>query len=201
MRSMRTAFFGQSPRCRYDRASVWPSSSFDGRTPVAGISRGSLPMPTTISLWRKPDLTSGLPPLIARTGGEARRDLVGRSGALPCAGANWSTSRHRLAKRHVDPAAPVRSGCSPYHEYRPREAGGYRPHFRNRRRPCCRFRSPGVSDARDSQGVPQDADSFAVRRGTLGTGLGDRRGGWPSRTGNRAGMTAGSPTRDGAVGA
>lgn len=40
----------------------------------------------------------------------------------------------------------------------------------------------------------KDADSFAVRRRTLGVGLGDRRGCWPSRTGDRAGIGAGSPT-------
>ena len=88
MHSMRTVFCGRCPRCRSDRASVWPSSSFDGLTPAAGISRGSPLMPTTISPWRKLDLTNGLPPLVARTGGEARRDLVGRSWALPYAGAN-----------------------------------------------------------------------------------------------------------------
>ena len=42
---------------------------------------------------------SGLPPLSARTGVEAWRDLVGRPWGLPCAGANWSTSRHRVAER------------------------------------------------------------------------------------------------------
>ncbi len=49
MRSMRTASFGRCRPCRYDRASVLPSSSFDGRTPVVGISPGSPRMATTIS--------------------------------------------------------------------------------------------------------------------------------------------------------
>ena len=52
-------------------------------TPAVGISSGSPPMATTTSPWRKPDLTSGPPPLIARTAGEAWRDLVGRSWGLP----------------------------------------------------------------------------------------------------------------------
>src|SRR2546425_10385337 len=50
---------------------------------------------------QKPALMSGPPPLIARTGGETWRNLVDRSWGLPDEGANWSTSRHCVAERHV----------------------------------------------------------------------------------------------------
>lgn len=42
------------------------------------------------------------PPLsIARIGGDARRDLVGRPWAVPDSGADRSSSGHRLATRHL----------------------------------------------------------------------------------------------------
>ena len=125
----------------------------------------------------------------------AARALIEDQSVLSLESIRKLFNQFRVAERHVDSPAPIRSGCSPDYESRPGKAGGYRPHFRIRRWPGCRFRGPGISNARDSQGVPQDEDSFAVRRGTRGTGLGDRRSGWPSRAGNRTGIVeTGSPT-------
>jgi len=173
MRSMKMASFGPCRSCRSDRASVWPSSSSEGLMPTGGILPSSRLIPTTISLWRKPDSTSGLPPLSERTGGEARRDLVGRPWALPCRRADWSSPGHRLAKRHVDQTASIGSRRSPHNESRSGEARRHGPRVCGRRRPCFRFGGYGVSDARDPQGTPQDAHSCAVSRGTRGIGTGD----------------------------
>ena len=53
------------------------------------------------------------PPLsTAKVGGEARRDLVGRSWAVPDLGTDRSSSGHRLAERHPDPSVAVRAGDS-----------------------------------------------------------------------------------------
>ena len=93
MPSTRMACFGQCRICHSDRASVFASSSSEERTPADGIQPSSQPIPTTIPPGRKPASTSGLPLLSERTGGEARRDLVGRPWCVPRRRADRSASR------------------------------------------------------------------------------------------------------------